>query len=279
MSKLIWTAKAVTVVGLIVAVFGPAAYFANELFVLPYQVPEEEVAVAKELPPDSSLPELEKALKIVKTRKWVEARTALETFLDNYPYSSRLDDAKKALGEVNIRIFFTPIAAPEKIEYAIQRGDAVAKIEKRFKINREMLMRCNNLDDPRRLSIGQMLYINQPDFSVSIDRKNQVVTLNNHLRFFKQYKAIAWHAPAPARGMEKTPIATKVRDKSAWFDGGRVHFGTPEYTESNRWVEIIKGFTLYTEGGKKPDGGISFSPEDMEELSTLLSKNVPVSIQ
>lgn len=278
MSKLIWAAKAVTLLGLTAAVFGPAAYFAYELYVRPYQIPEEEVVVRAE-EEDVSLPAFEKVQAVLKSRDWVAARMALENFIEQYPFSSKMEEAKRQLGEVNVRIFFTPIAAPEKIEYVIQRGDAVEKLRRRFKVTPEILMRCNNLEDPRRLSIGQRLYINQPEFSVVIDRKKKVVTLLNHQRFFKEYRPLAWNAPEPPRGAEKVPIQAKVRDKSAWFNGERVHFGAPEYAESNRWVEIVKGFTLYTEGGKKPDGGISFSPEDMDELSTLLSKNVPVSIQ
>ncbi len=278
MSKLIWVAKAVTIVGLAAAVFLPAGYFAYELYVRPYRIPEEE-QLARPEEQDVSLPAFEKVLEVVKTRDWVAARSALESFLEQYPYSTKQEEARRLLGEANVRIFFTPIPAPEKIEYVIQRGDAVEKIRRRFKVTPEILMRCNNLEDPRRLSIGQRLYISQPDFSVEIDRKRKVLTVKNHQRFFKEYKPVNWNAPEPAKGAERVPIEARVRDKIAWFNGRRVHFGAPEYAESHRWVEIVKGFTLYTEGGKKPDGGISFSPEDMDELSTLLSKNVPVSIQ
>ena len=278
MSKIVWVAKAVTILTLAAAVFLPAGYFAYELYIRPYQVPEEELAARPE-EHDNSLPAFEKVLEVVKTRDWVAARIALERFLEQYPYSGKLDEAKRLLGEANVRIFFSPIPAPEKIEYVIQRGDAVEKLRRRFKVTPEILMRCNNLEDPRRLSIGQRLYISQPDFSAVIDRKRKVLVVKNHQRFFKEYHPVSWNAPEPARGAEQVPIEARVRDRISWFNGQRVRFGAPEYAESQHWVEIVKGFTLYTEGGKKPDGGISFSPEDMDELSTLLSKNVPVSIQ
>jgi len=277
--KLLWILKTVVILALAAAIFGSAGWFAYQLFVKPNQIPAEDLH-APELPPDPSLPQLDKALALQKTRKLVDARAALEQFLDNYPFSTKLKEAKKALGQINTDIFFSAIPAPEKIQYVVRSGDALAKIERKLKTTREMLMRCNNLDDPARLRIGQVLLVNQPDFSVVIDRKEHVLTVLNHTRFFKQYNAMSWNVPPVKKGMEKVPIPAHVGEKIAWRNGARVAFGTPEYDGSERWVEIgVKGYTLFTEGGQKPPGGIGFAPDDMEEISTLLAKNVPVVVQ
>ena len=279
MTKFLWILKALVILGLAGAVFGSAGWFAYQLFVKPNHVPVEEMHAPIQ-PPDPSLPELDKALALKKARKLVEARTSLEQFLENYPFSTKLKEAREALGRVNTDIFFSAVPAPEKIRYEVRSGDALAKIERKLKTTREMLMRCNNLDDPTRLRIGQILMVNQPDFSVIIDRKEQTLIVLNHLRFFKQYKAASWNVPPVKKGMEKVAISAKVTEKIAWRDGARVAFGTKEYDGSQRWVEInAKGYTLYTEGGQKPQAGIGFAPDDMEELSTLLGKNVPVLIQ
>ncbi len=280
MGKTIWIFKTLVILGLIAAIFIPAAYFSYELFVKPNQIPAEEALGLAKPPPDPSLPELEKALAIKEKHKLLEARLALETFLDNYPFSTRLNDAKEALGQINTDIFFSAISAPEKIRYEVKKGDALVKIERKLNTTRELLMRCNNLDDPRRLSIGQVLFVNQVDFSVVVDRKQRKVTILNYSRFFKQYTPVEWHAPEPKAGTPAVPLAAKVKDKIAWYEGARVSFGSKEYAASTRWVELTtRGFTFYSQQGPKPDGGIAFSAGDMEELSTLLGKNVPVSIQ
>ena len=279
MGKFIWLFKTLVILGLCAAIFVPAAWFSYELFIKPNQIPPEEALGAAALPPDPSLPELEKALALKQKRSLLEARLALETFLDNYPYSTRLHDAKEALGQINTDIFFSAIAAPEKIRYEVKKGDALVKLERKLNTSRELLMRCNNLDDPRRLSIGQVLFVNQVDFSVLVDRKRRMVTILNYSRFFKQYTPIEWHAPEPKKGAPVVPITAKVKDKIAWYDGARVAFGSREYAASTRWVELTaRGFTFYSQQGPKPDGGIAFSAGYMEELSTLLGKNVPVSI-
>jgi LysM repeat protein len=278
--KLIFVLKTVVILGLCAAIFGPAGWFTYQLFIKPYDVPVEEQHVMPTPPPDPSLPDFEKALALKKAGKTVEARTALEAFLENYPYSTKIKEARQALGQLNSDIFFSSIPAPEKIQYVVRPGDALAKIERKLKTSREMLMRCNNLDDPTRLQIGQVLLVNQPDFSVTINRKEKTLTLLNHYRFFKEYTIVGWNVPPPKKGMEKVALNGVVGEKIAWRNGARVQFGSKEYTGSERWVEIsVKGHTLYTEGGQKPTNGISFAPDDMEELSTLLVKNVPVTIQ
>ena len=276
-----WIIKGLFLLALCAVVFGGAGWFGYQILVKPQQVPAEELVGGKPVPPpDPSLPEFEKAMKIKAAHQPVEAREALEHFVENYPFSTKLPEARKALGEVNTDIFFSAIPAPDKMRYEVRPGDALVKIERKLKTTREMLMRCNNLDDPTRLRVGQVLMVSQPEFSVVVNRKAHSVLLLNKGKFFKEYTAANWNAPAPKKGMEKTPIPAKVTGKSAWYNGAQVVFGSKEYAGSARWVDLsAKGFTFYTEGGQKPPAGIGMTPEDMDELSTLLGKGVPVMIQ
>jgi len=274
-----WLIKAAVIILLCVAIFGGAGWFAYDLFVRPYQpLPEEKYAVPGP-PPDPSLPDLEKALALVRDGRSLEARTALYGFLQNHPFSTRLADARKALGEINVDLFFHPEKSPEKIRYEVVRGDSLIRIERKLHISRELLLRFNPITDPRRLQIGQVLYASPSEFTVYLNRKEKTVTLYNQNRFFKQYAPVAWDPPAPRPG--EPPAEATVQNKIAWHEGGRVSFGSPGYPGSHKWVELsAHRYTLYAvEGPKPPGGGLAFPREAMEELSTLLSKNVPVSIQ
>ena len=276
-----WLIKTLILLALSALVFGGGAWFGYQILVKPNQVPVEELANGKPLPPpDPSLPEFEKVMEIKNAHKPVEAREALERFVENYPFSTKLGEARKALGEVNTDIFFSAIPAPEKTRYEVRPGDALAKIERKFKITGELIMRCNNLDDPKRLRVGQVLMVSHPEFTVIVDRKEHTVTLFNKGKFFKQYTAVNWNAPAVKKGMEKIVVPAKVGKKSSWYNGAQVGFGSKEYAGAARWVELTaKGHTLYTEGGQKPPAGIGMNPEDMEELATLLEKGIPVTIK
>jgi len=267
--RLHWIVKALILLLLCAAVFGPIGWFAWEYLIKPYQPPPEEERMA---PQDVSVPEFERVMDFVREhRRSVEARNALEHFMETYPFSGKMPEARKALGEVNTDIFFSATPAPEKVRYEVQRGDSLDKIKRRLKTSDELIMRCNNLEDPRRLRIGQVIVVTPSDFSLIIDRKERTVTLLNGGKFFKEYPAVSWNAPAPARGVESAPLSAKVTRKLAWNKDALVHFGSKEYAGSNRWVETsIKGYTLYTEGGRKPSAGIGMEPEDMEEISTLV---------
>src|SRR5581483_4006382 len=273
--------KALVILVLVAVIFGGAAYFGWDLFVRPTQELKEETAFGTPTPPpDPTIPEFEKCMTLKNEHKLVEARAAFENFLENYPGSTKLDEAKDAIGELNIDIFFSATPSPEKEEYTIQLGDALVKIEKKLKFPGELIMRSNNLDDPRRLSVGQVLYISHPQFNVVINRKEKKVILYNHARFFKQYRAKAWAVP-PSKN--NAPLNAKITELAAWKNGQRVAFGTKDYIGSSHWVQMnASNYTLYTdpaEGGEKAPAGIALSASDMEELSALLTKGVPVTIE
>ncbi len=280
MRNFTWLFKTLTILLLAGGIFGSAAWFAYQIFIKPNQIPPEHYQEAAQATEDPSLPEFEQAISLFNQRKLLEARAALELFIDHYPFSSKVEEARKALGQTNIDIFFSAIPAPEKVVYEVIRGDAMIKIERKLKTPRELIMRSNNLDDPTRLRVGQILYVSQPEFSIIIRSKKQTVTLLNHRKFFKEYKAVNWAPSTANRPSEKVPLTGVVSGELAWRNGARIAFGSKDYPESERWLEFtVKGYTLYSDGGQKPTHGISLMPEDMQELSTLVSKNVPVSIQ
>ena len=144
-------------------------------------------------------------------------------------------------------------------------------------------MKQNHLEDPTKLQIGEVLIVSHPQFSLFISRKEKKVTLLNKEKFFKQHKVKLWNAPMPKNLKTAPPITGKVSEIIAWRNHQRVSFGTREYAGSARWVSISEtGFTLYTdpdEGGEKAQAGLSLGAEQMEELSTLLARGVPVTIQ
>jgi LysM repeat protein len=277
--------KALVIIFLVVVVFGGAGYVGYEMFIKPAKLLEEEKALPPPPPPpDPSLPEFEKAVALKAAGKLVPARAALEAFIENNPYSSKLDEAKDSLGQVNIDIFFSPVPAPEKQKYIVRRGDVLVKIAGQMKTTPELIMKSNGLSGIM-LRIGDNLLISQPEFSLFVDRKAMVVVLLNKGRFFKQYKPLAWNLPVTR---STGPIKSKVSDKVAWKDGKRVAFGSREYEGSTRWIGLgVPGYTLYSEDNEgvpdakpsKPPTGIALAPGDAEELSTLLSKRVPVTIQ
>jgi LysM repeat protein len=274
--------KALVILALATAVFGGGAYFTYTLFIEPDQNLKKEMAFGPPPPPpDNTIPEYERILQLKNDHQWQDARAAYEHFLETYPASTKLDAAKDDLGEINVAIYFSGGPSPDKDAYVIKPGDTLAHIERTLKVPGDVIMRSNGISDPRRLRVGDTLYVSHPDFSILIDRKTEIVTLYNHARFFKQYHPTAWSAPA-VKG-NPPPVTGKVTEIASFKNGARVAFGSRDYDESSHWIQITPaGFTLYTDpaqGGEKGGAGIAMSASDMDELSALLTHGVPVTIR
>jgi LysM repeat protein len=266
-------------------IFGGAAWFGYNSFV------KEEIAVQKEqrgeITPapavDVSLPEFQAAAQLRQEGKLAEARDALIAFIQKYPAGKHLEEAKDLLGETNVAILLSRYPSPEKTEYIVKSGDVLAKIARKLKTTPEMIMRMNNMSGTM-LRIGERLLISNPDFSMVIQRKENLVVLLNHGAFFKQYHVR--EAKLPPKQPAK--ITGKVAETMAWKDGKRVGIGSKEYLTSTRWIRLAgaANYTLYSVPDAAhpnidqppPPMGLGLAATDVEELSSLVNNKTPVTI-
>lgn len=270
------------------AIFGGGWYYTDKLFRAPERaLKEEKLAPPLPPPPDESLPELARALEIRKQEKWLEARTALETFVEHWPDSTKIEEARDALGEVNSRILFTPVPAPEKQLYTVRSGDVLTRVAGRTKSTPELIMRANNLSTIN-LRIDQKLSVPATEFAVHISRKRNKVTLYNGGRYFRQYAIRSWPPQAGKSGSGGMPhkLAGKVAGKLSWAEGELVNFTEKGYATASHWIQLtLAGYTLYAESPKedakahKPPTGIALAPEALPELAAVLRKGDPVTIE
>lgn len=288
--------KALFLIALTLAIFGTGGFVAYEMFWVPKKALEAEKAQPPPPPPpDPTVPEFEKAKAVRKTGKILEAREALTAFVERYPESSKIDDAKFLLGNINTDLWLSTRPAPEKELYIVQRGDVINRVANKLKVTPELLMRANNMEGTM-LRIGQKITVGPADFSLIISRKKDKVTVLNKGRFFKQYPVLSWPAqhakkalPAGQKaGPPAAKVVGKVRDKVAYVNGQRVIYTDKGYWSARFWIEInIAGCTLYPDPGPGvPDGpgvrplngGISLDQEALTELGALLSKDDPVTL-
>ena len=281
--------KALFILLLACAIFGTAGYFTYELFVRPtVELQRERAAPPTPVPADPTLPELKKLLVLKDKGQLLEARKALGDFLDRYPESTVLEEARAALGDVNTRIFLSALPAPEKQLYVVRSGDSIIRVAARTKSTGELIMRANNLAD-YKLQIGQKIYTSPANFSLVISRKHSKITVFNDGRFFKQYPVLKW--PATLQQPKKNAPAKqagKVLDKIAWLDGARVTYTAKGFADASHWINLsIPHCTLYGEAPEgadpktvsKPPTGIAISPEAASELAAMLRRGDPVTLE
>ncbi|MDR3402948.1 MAG: LysM peptidoglycan-binding domain-containing protein [Chthoniobacter sp.] len=282
--------KALIIIFLTLGIFGGAAYVSYKMFVQPQIALKREKALPPPPPPpDPTVPEFDKCVAIRKSGKVVEARDAFYSFLERYPESSKIEDAKNLLGELNTDLMLSTMAAPEKQVYIVQKGDVITRVAGKLKTTGELLVRANNLQGPM-LRIGQKLTVSPGDFSLVISHKLDKVTVLNKGKFFKQYTVLEWppsHAKKAAGGKAAPTVKVmgKVTEKISWLNGARVTFMEKGYINSTHWVQInIPGCTLHSvaeenSAQKPPGGGIRLTPDALDELDAMLAKGDPVTLE
>jgi LysM repeat protein len=270
---------------LAVVIFGSAAFFGYHVILKPELAVRAERSgeVPEEPRVDISLPEFQEAAKLRQDGKLAEARAALTRFLQKYPNSQNSEAAKDLLGEVNMSILLSKYPSPEKQEYIVKRGDVLARVAAKNKTTPELIMRTNNLNGTM-LHAGDRLLISHPEFSLFIQRKEQVIVLLDKGAFFKRYRVrSAQLAPKQA-----PRVTTRVAETMAWRDGKRVGFGTKEYLGSARWIRLAApGYVIFTApspgtpepgGVAPPPNGFGLAQVDVEELSGLVNSKTAVTI-
>lgn len=286
-------AKTIVILLLAAAIFGSAAYYTNELFIKPRQaIIREKNAPPTPIPPDPALPEFNKAVAVLQSGDLLAARDAFYRFVEQNPYSRKIDAAKDHLGAINTDLFLSTKPAPEKQVYVVKRGDVLNRVARLTKTTPELLMRANGLTGVM-LRIDQRLYYTPADFSLVVNTRDKRVTLLNHGKFFKHYP-ITELPPAKATPAKKASSNVvkkqgKVMEKIAWGpDGTRVIFTDKEYAEATFWVTLtVPGHTIYSNPdpalgqkvNKPPTGGVGVPPGAAAELAILLNKGAPVTVE
>ncbi len=223
-------------------------------------------------------------MKVKESGSLVEARNAFEGFVAQNSDSPRIDEARDELGAINMELFYSDAPDPGKEQYVIQKGDTISAIEKKTKVPGELIMRLNKIDDPTKLRIGEVLNVSRPEFALQVHRKTQtVVMLFNNGKVFQAIQGRAVERTAASKNPD-ADISAKVTEKSAWKDNQRVSFGAKDYNESGHWITMnAAGYTLYSEGvdgvPKPVGGGLGMKAEDIQELSTLINKGTPITIE
>ncbi len=273
--------KLLVVASLAVGVFGGGGYLAYRLFV---KRPDAARGNASDpvvtAMPDPGIAMFEEAKQQVAGGNHSDGQKTLLALIQSFPDSTRINEARKLLGDLNINEFFSPVPGPHKMEYVVARGDSIGKIAIKTKYPAELIFKANGLNS-LTIQPGRKLIIPKGQFSLVINVKRGDVTLLNNGFFFRWYKPLEVRLPAKV-GLGQY----KLREKIAWSDGIRVAFGEKKYLGSSRWIVINdNAITLYSEtnpatpNAQKPNTGIMLGPADMEELFALVAKDTPVIVK
>src|ERR1700722_15039004 len=273
--------KLLVVAALASGIFGGGGFVAYQLF---FKKPGTDRRNANEPvvtpTPDPGIAMFDQAKQQIASGDQSEAQKILLALIQSFPDSTRINDARKLLGDLNISDFFSSAPGPNKTEYVVVRGDSIAKIALKTKDPAELIFKANGLNS-LTIQPGKRLIIPKGQFGLVINTKKGDVTLVNNGNFFR------WYQPLEVRLPAKVALGQfKAREKIAWSEGVRVAFGEKKYLGSSRWIVVNdSGITLYSEtnpqtpNAQKPGTGVMLGPADMEELFALVAKDTPVTVK
>lgn len=284
--------KFLVIVLLALGIFGGSYYTYWRLYGQPKAaILAEKAAPPLPPPPDPSLPEYERVLALANEMDPLKERQGWQEFLDHYPHTTKLQEARERLGALNTTLYFSRIPTPEKTIYEVKRNDVITRVAARLESTPELIMRANDMNRIM-LRTGEKLFVPPANFTLEIDRKMQKVIVLQHDRFFKQYDIVAMpagHAAPEKAPAAKTPkITGKITEKIAWLDKTRITIEHKEFDQATFWIMVSgRGHNLYTEVPAEPGapppqkpagGGYGLAPESMRELYALLRRQDAVTI-
>src|SRR3990172_3697917 len=197
-------------------------------------------------------------------------------------------EIKELLDKLNDELIFSPLPSPDATMYTVQAGDIMARIDKQFKTNYELIIRINN-KSPTRLNIGDKLKILTGNTRALISKSEFTLTLLLNDHYVKQYRiGIGKNDKTPAGTFE---VKNKMKEPT-WYspNGGIFSYGHPENILGTRWIGFkdkpdlygygIHGTTLPDSiGTASSNGCVRMVNSDVEELYDFLTLDTEIIIQ
>ncbi len=210
---------------------------------------------------------------------YLDAKQLYQQVLQQNPEAQLAATAQERLGQVNVKLIFSPTMTPDAATYKVEPGDTLGRIARRSGTTVELIRAANGVRGDL-IRVGQLLKVTKTNFSVIVDKSQNTLTLKNGEEVVKVY-----HCSTGAGGI--TP-AGNFRITSRLIDPvwkGVVAPGDPENPLGTRWL----GFDLPQygiHGTNQPEsigkpvtrGCIRLLNSDAEELYTLLPEGTSVTI-
>ena len=212
--------------------------------------------------------------------RWKEARECFQRAVDDFPEGSASASAKEALGNLNIRLLFSPTLTEDSLVYEVKDGDSLHSIAIKYRTTVALIMKANNLRSPL-IRLGKTLKITPGNFHILISKSKNALTLYLNDKLVKVYPVGTgiedYYTPAG-----DFPITNKEKEPS-WRG---LPYGHPENILGSRWMAISKGgYGIHgttqpeTVGKHSSQGCIRMFNEDVEELYELVTIGTTVTIE
>lgn len=246
----------------------------------------KELEMVIEKYPDSSKTEsayLSLASLYEKRNQFLKAKDLYQKTLEKFPDSNNILKLQEALDNVSIRLLFSSIITTDSFTYEVQKGDTLAKIAKKFDTTKELVQKANDIKDSV-IKIGKKLKISKAQFSIVVDKSQNILTLKSDGNIVKTYRVSTGENFSTPTGTFK--ITNKIIDPP-WYppNGGMIPAGDPKNILGSRWLGLSKpSYGIHgtndpkTIGKQVTAGCIRMMNPEVEELYAIVPEGIEVII-
>lgn len=220
---------------------------------------------------------------LVQNGEWMKAREALLKLLAESADSSVKDQIEKELGAVNMKLLLSKENSPETLSYQVKSGDNLYNIAKKYKTSVRLIQKINELKKDM-IFPGQKLKILKGNFSITVDKSNNILKLFLNEQFFKKY-SVATGATTDLTPVGNFTIVNKLENPTWFHAGAKVPPGSPDNLLGTRWLGFSKpqyGIhgTIQPEsiGQHATSGCVRMFNEEVEELYDLVPVGTKVNV-
>lgn len=209
-------------------------------------------------------------------------KQTLKRFFELYPQEELTAVAREKLGEVNIKILFSPTPTDTSFLYEVQVGDSLYKIAKKYKTTVDLLMKSNNLTKSL-IKPGMKLKVEKAVFAIKISKSEGKLILKANDEIVKKYPVGLGENNSTPVGQFK--ITTRIIDPVWYKTGAIVPANSPENILGTRWLGLSEpGYGIHGTVDPQPinkqrtQGCVRMRNKDVEELFIIVPRGTEVVI-
>jgi len=217
-----------------------------------------------------------------KIGKFDQAKTAYTDLLSSCPESLLLKKTQEQLGDLNIKILFSPIITSDSSVYEVKRGDNLTSIAKASGTTVDLIKKSNNLSSDT-IRVGSKLKVIKSRFSVIVDKSQNILTLKSNEDVLKTYPVSTGLDNCTPIGNFK--VVNKIIDPTWYSAEAIVPPSSPENILGTRWMGLsIEGYGIHgttdpgSIGRSVTAGCVRMRNSDVEELYTILPVGTVVTV-
>ncbi len=226
----------------------------------------------------------DQASKLAKSRKPVEAKMIYQELLEQHPDAENIVQIQQELHQLNMDLLFSKQQVPEKtLIHAVEPGDTLGKIARRYNTTVEFLKKSNDLKSDT-IRVGQKLRVWKGNFNIFVDKSQNILILKDGEEMLKVYTVSTGENNSTPVG---TFTITSLLENPVWFNSGViVPPESPQNVLGTRWLgfEEAPGYGIHgtiepeTIGRQVTAGCVRMLNDEVEELYSLIPRGTKVVI-